>query len=195
MRPVTRTGGATLCATLLCAALGAQGADAPKRAGSPLCDACLEVCERPLSYEDSALDDSTDSYLLAAARGVSKAAAIEMAVKLRSIHGEYRAGHFGRAYEANTAAIESLAAKPAEENASSAEIRSLKIVRAALYADTIVGLEAAAASPPSQKFLAAHAARKAVLDSVISSMAARQQMRAAERLAVCEVLAAYKGTD
>jgi hypothetical protein len=192
MRRATRTAGVTLGATLMCAALGAQGTDAPKGAASPLCSACLEVCERPLSYEDSVLDDSTDSYMLAAARGVSKAAAIDMAARLKSIYGEYKAGYFGRAYEANAAAIESLVTKPAEGQASSAEIRALKTVRAALYADTIVGLEAAAAGSPSQKFLTAHAARKAVLDSTISGMAARQQMRAAERLAVCEVLAAYK---
>jgi len=192
MKPATRTGAIALCATLICAAPGAQGTDAPKPAASPLCDACLEVCEPPLSYEDSLLDDTTDSYLLAAARGVSKAAAIDMAVKLSSIYRECRAGHFGRAYESNAAAIESLAAKPAQEHASSAEIRSLKSVRAALYADTIVKLEAAASGSPSQKFLTAHAARKPVLDSVISSMPARQQMRAAERLAVCEVLVAYQ---
>ena len=192
MKPMIRTGGLTLCATLMCAALGAQGTDAPKRAASPLCDACLEVCELPLSHEDSVLDDSTDSYLLAAARGVAKAAAIDMAVKLSGIYREYKAGHFGPAYEAHAAAIESLATKPTEGRAASAEIRALKSVRAALYADTVVGLQAAAKGSPSQSFVAAYQSRKAVLDSVISSMAAQQQMRAAERLAVCEVLAAYK---
>ena len=192
MKPLTRTSCVALCATLMCATLGGQGTDAPKRAASPLCDACLEVCERPLSHEDSVLDDSTDSYMLVAARRVAKAAAIDMAVKLSGIYREYRAGHFGRAYEAHAAAIESLATKPAEARASSAEIRSLKSVRAALYADTVVGLQAVAKGSPSEGFVAAYQSRKAVLDSVISSMAAQQQMRAAERLAVCEVLAAYK---
>jgi hypothetical protein len=192
MKPVTLTGGLTLWATLMCAALAGQDTQAPKAAANPLCDACLEVCERPLNYEDSVLDESTDSYMLAAARAVSKAAAIEMAVKLSDIYRTYKAGHFGRLYETHAAVIESLATKPAEERASSAEIRSLKLVRAALYADTIVGLQAAAKGSPSQGFLATYQTRQAVLDTVLSSMAARQQMRAAERLAVCDVLAAYK---
>jgi hypothetical protein len=192
MNPVIRAGGVALCATLLCVALGAQGTQAPKPVASPLCDACLEVCERPLSHEDSVLDDSTDSYVPAPARGVARAAAIDMAVRLRDTYREYQAGHFGQAYEAHAAAIESLAAKPAEGRASSAEIRSLKSVRAALYADTVVGLQAAAKDSPSQSFVTAYQARKAVLNSVITNMSARQQMRAAERLAVCEVLAAYK---
>lgn len=192
MKPVTLTGGLTLWATLMCAALAGQGTQAANAAASPLCDACLGVCERPLNYEDAVLDESTDSYMLAEARAVSKAAVIEMAVRLSGIYREHKAGHFGRAYEANAAAIESLATKPADERASSAEIRSLKSVRTALYADTIVGLQAAAKGSASQEFLAAYRAREAVLDSVISSMAARQRMRAAERLAVCDVLAAYK---
>jgi hypothetical protein len=150
------------------------------------------VCERPLSYEDSVLDESTDSYMLPELRAVSKAAAIELAVRLSDIYREYRAGHFGRAYEAHAAAIESLARKPVEERASSAEIRSLKSVREALYADTVVGLEAAAKGSPSEALVAAYEARKAVLDNVIGSMGAQQRMRAAERLAICEVLAAYK---
>jgi hypothetical protein len=193
MKPVTRTRSLTFCATLMCAALGAQGTDPPQRAASPLCDACLNVCELPLSYEDSVLDESTDSYMPAATREVPKAAVIAMAARMKSIYGEYKAGHFGRVYETNAAAIESLASKPAQDRSSSAEIRSLKSVRTALYADTVVGLEAAAKGSSSQSFVAAFQSRKVVLDSVISSMTAPQQMRAAERLAVCEVLAAYKG--
>ncbi|NTU62572.1 MAG: hypothetical protein HGB05_04030, partial [Chloroflexi bacterium] len=81
------------------------------------------------------LDDSTDSYMLAAARGVSKAAAIDMAARLKSIYGEYKAGYFGRAYEANAAAIESLVTKPAEGHASSAEIRSLSVAAFAFGSD------------------------------------------------------------
>lgn len=192
MRSVIRTG-VLLGAAMLCAAVGAQGAGAPKPVVGPLCEACLRVCERPLSYEDSVLDDATDSYLLPAARAVSRAAAIEMADALRGIFQENKAGHFGRAYVTNAAAIESLAAKPAEAHASSAEIRALKAVRAALYADTITGLDAAASGSPSEGFLAVHAARKAVLESVAGSLPAAQPMRAAERLAVCQVLAAYKG--
>lgn len=192
MRRVTRTCALALCATLIGGVLGAQGTDAPKRAAGPLCDACLHVCEPPLSYEDSVLDESTDSYMPAATREVPKAAVIAMAARLKSIHAEYQAGHFGRAYASQAAAIESLAAKPAEDRASSAEIRALKSVRAALYADTIAGLQAAAKGSPSPAFVAAYQSRKTVLDSVVSSLAAPQQMRAAERLAVCEVLSAYR---
>lgn len=192
MRPMTRTGGLALCATLICGVLGAQGTDAPKQPAGPLCDACLHACELPLSYEDSVLDESTDSYMPAATREVPKAAAIAMAARLKSIHGGYQAGHFGRAYASHAGAIESLAAKAAEDRASSAEIRALKSVRAALYADTVAGLQAAAKGSPSQAFAAVYASRKVVLDSVVSSMAAPQQMRAAERLAVCEVLSAYR---
>jgi len=192
MKPAILTGGLALCGALVCAALGAHGTDAPKQLASPLCDACLKVCERPLSYEDSVLDESTDSYMLPALRAVSKAAAIELAVKLSDIYRGYKAGHFGRAYEAHAAAIESLATKPAEARASSAEIRSLKSVRAALYADTVIGLRAVAKGSSSETLVAAYEARKAVLDSVINSMAAQQRMRAAERLAICEVLAAYE---
>jgi len=193
MKPVTLTGGLTLWVALMCAALAGQDTQATKPAPSPLCDACLKVCEPPLSHDDSLLNESTDSYMPVAAREVSQAAAIDLAAKLRGISREYKGGHFGRAYEAHAAEIDSLATKPAGEHASSAEIRSLKAVRAALYADAVVGLEAAAADSPSPKFLAAYTARKAVLDGVVSSLAARQQMRAAERQAVCEVLAAYKG--
>jgi hypothetical protein len=192
MKRMTRTSGVAVCATLLCAALGAQGTDAPKREASPLCDACRQVCERPLNYDDALLDESTDHYLPAAARAIARAAAVEMAEKLRSIHREYETGYFGRAYESNAREIEGLTSRPAEEPASSAEIRSLKSVRAALYADTIVGLEALAARSASQQLLTVLAARKAALDGVLANMAARQQMRAAERLAVCDVLAAYK---
>ena len=192
MKRMPRTGAVAVCATLLCAALAAQGTDAPKRAASPLCDACGLVCERPLDYDDALLDESTDYYLSAAARAIARAAAVELAEKLISIHREYQTGHFGRAYESNRREIEGLARQPAEEPASSAEIRALKSVRAALYADTIVGLEALEPRSAPQQFVTVLAARKAVLDGVIANMAARQQMRAAERLAVCEVLAAYK---
>jgi len=192
MKSVIGTSGVALWATLTCTALGAQGPNAPKRAAGPLCDASPNICALPLSYEDSVLDDSTDSYLIAAAREISKAAAIEMAVELRGIYRGCREGHFAQAYEANAAAIESLATKPAKEHASSAEIRSLKSLRAALYADTVLGLEAAAARSTSQEFRAVYSGRKAVLDGVINSMASPQPMRAAERQAVCDVLAAYE---
>lgn len=192
MNVLTRTGRLTLCATLIGVAPAAQAADASANAATEPCAACLRVCEPPLDHDDSLLDDSTDSYLPEPARAVSRAAAIELAVALRAVSRERDTGHFGRIYAANAAALESLALKPAEERASSAEIRVLKSVRAALYADTIVGLEAAAAGSPSPAFLAAYGARKAVLDGVITSLAARQQMRASERLAVCQVLAAYQ---
>jgi hypothetical protein len=185
-------GGLTLCATVIWALLGAEGMDAPKAAERTSCKACMEVCQAPLSYDDSLLDDSTDRYLSEATRGVATAAAIGMAAKLKDIYREYRAGHFGGAYEAHAATIESLSKKQARDGADSAEIESLKRVRTALYTDAVVALQASAARPRSQRLAAALQARAAVLDGVIASMAARQQMRAAERLAVCEVLAAYK---
>ena len=192
MRHRIETGGLVLCATVMCAALAAQDVDAPKGAASALCDACLDVCTVPLSYEDDVLDESTDSYMPAAPREVATAAAIDMAAKLKSVYREYKAGHFGRVYEAHAGDIETLARRQSQgDHVESAEIRSLKRVRTALYADTVVGLRAIAAAPHSQEFLAAYRARVAVLDGVLSSLSASQQMRAAERLAVCEVLAAY----
>jgi hypothetical protein len=194
MRHRMETGGLALCATVMAATLAAQGAGAPKAAVGPLCDACLEVCSVPLSYEDDVLDESTDSYVPAAPREIATAAAIEMATRLKGIYGQYKAGHFGRAYEVHAGDIESLARKQAQvDHATSAEIRALRRVRTALYADTVVGLRSlpAAASPP-QELLAAYRAREAVLDGVLASMAASPQMRAAERLAVCEVLAAHR---
>jgi hypothetical protein len=193
MTRVTRPGFFMLCATLIGAALAAQGTEAPPATTAGPCNACLEVCRLPLSYEDSVLDESTDSYMLPAARQISTAAAIAMAARLNEIHREYKAGHFGRAFESNAAAIESLARKQAQERATSAEIRSLKSVRAALYADTAVGLQAAAKGSRSAGFVAGYQARSAVLDSLVTSLSAAQPMRAAERLAVCEVLSAYEG--
>jgi hypothetical protein len=64
-----------------------------------------------------------------------------------------------------------------------------------LYADTVVGLRAIAADSRAEGFLAAYRARKAILDGVLVSLAASQQMRAAERVAVCEVLAALLLAD
>jgi hypothetical protein len=113
-----------------------------------------------------------------------------MAVRLESLHRDYKGGHFGAAYQARAGDIESLASKQAgSDRPASAEIRSLKRVRTALYADTVVQLRALAREPPSQDFLAAYQARVAVLDGVLDSLSATQQMRAAERLAVCDVLA------
>ncbi len=193
MRHRIETGGLALCATVMCAALAAQDADTQTGPAFGLCEACLEVCSLPLSCEDAVLDGSTDSYMPPAPREVATAAAISLAAKLKSIYGEYQAGHFGRVYEAHARDIESLAARqPKTEHATSAEIRSLKRVRAALYADTAVGLQALARAAPSPEYLAAYQAREAVLDGVISSLSAMQQMRAAERLAVCEVLSAYQ---
>jgi hypothetical protein len=185
------TCGLALCATLTCAALAAQGAQAPMGATTELCDACVEVCTLPLSLEDDVLDEATDSYTPDAAREIATAAAIEMASRLKDIYREYRVGHYGRAYEVYAADIESLARKLKGDRATSAEIRSLKRVRTALYADTVVGLRAAGARSRSQEFLAVFGPREAVLDGVLVSLFASQQMRAAERLAVCEVLAAY----
>ena len=192
MKPLIRVGGLALCATLMSAGLGAQGTDAPQGTARWSCDACLDVCQVPLSYDDSLLDETTDSYTPAAARVIATAAAVDMAAKLTSISRDYRAGHFGRVYEANARAIESLAKRESRDRPTSAEIDALKRVRTALYADTVVALQAHAAGARSQKLVAAYAARAAVLDGVIRSMSARQQMRTSERLAVCEVLSADK---
>jgi len=193
MRHRIATGGLALCATAICAALGAQDGDTPKGTAGGPCQASLEVCNLPLSCEDGVLDGSTDSYMPPAPREVATAAAIGLAARLKSIYGECQAGHFGRVYEAHARDIESLAVRqPKTEHATSAEIRSLKRVRAALYADTVVELRALAGAAPSPEYLAAYQAREAVLDGVVSSLSAIQQMRAAERLAVCEVLAAYE---
>jgi hypothetical protein len=185
-------GGFALCAAVMCAAFGADGTDAPQEAARWPCEACLHVCQIPLSHDDSLLDESTDSYTPAAARGIATAAAVDMAAKLKDIYRDYRAGRFGQAYEANARAIESLTNKQTQDRPTSSEIDSLKRVRTALYADTVVALQAQATSPRSQKLAAAYLARAAVLDGVIKSASARQQMRASERLAVCEVLSAYK---
>jgi hypothetical protein len=192
MKLLIGAGGLTLCATLMCAALGAEGTDAPQGTTRWPCDACLDVCQAPLSYDDSLLDESTDSYTPAAARVIATGAAVDMAAKLKGISRECRAGHFGRVYEANARAIESLAKRESRDRPTSAEIDSLKRVRTALYADTVVALQAQATGPQPEKLAAAYAARAAVLDGVLRSMSARQQMRTSERLAVCEVLSAYK---
>jgi hypothetical protein len=192
MKPLIGAGALALCAWVMCAALGAQGTEAPPGTARWPCEACLEVCQVPLSYDDALLDETTDSYTPVAARGIATAAAVDMAARLKAISREYSAGHFGRVYEANARAIESLAKKQSQDRPTSAEIDSLKRVRTALYADTVIALQAHATGPESQKLAAAYAARAAVLDGVISSMSARQQMRASERLAVCEVLSAYK---
>jgi hypothetical protein len=192
MKPSIVAGGPALLVTVMCVAFGVAGADAPKGAERAACVACLEVCRVPLSYDDTLLEESTDSYTPAAPREIATTAAIAMAAKLKSIHREYTAGHFGRAYEAHAGEIEGLTAKQAPEHATSAEIAALKRVRTALYADAVVALQADATSGRSQKLAAAYRARAAVLDGVLQSMSAPQQMRAAERLAVCEVLSAYK---
>jgi hypothetical protein len=192
MRPLAATAGLALCAAVSWAALGADATDAPQGTARWPCDACLEACQAPLSYEDSLLDESTASYTPAPARAIATAAAIDMAAKLKGIQREHRAGHFGRVYEANAGAIESLAKKQSQDRPTSAEIDALKRVRTALYADTIVALRAGAAGLQAPKLTAAYRARAAVLDGVIRSMSAPQQMRAAERLAVCEVVSACK---
>jgi len=180
-----------LVATLMGAILGAEEEASPRAARAP-CGARTEVCRTPLSYDDSLLDESTDRYLPAAAREVATAAAIELAAKLKDVHRECNAGHFGRVYATYAEAIESLAKRQAQDDAASVEIDALKRVRTALYADTVVTLQAGATGARSQKVALAYKARAAVLDGVIKSMEARQQMRAAERLAVCEVLSASK---
>jgi hypothetical protein len=191
MRPSTRACSVAVFAALICATLGAEGANAPQAAAPWPCAACLEVCQVPLSYEDALLEESTDSYTPAAARVIATAAAVDMAAKMEAIYREYTAGHFGRAYVANARAMASLVRKEAQDRPTSAEIDALKRVRTALYADTVVALQASASGPQSNKLAAAYAARAAVLDGVLRSLSARQQMRAAERLAVCEVLSAY----
>jgi hypothetical protein len=187
-----QTVGLALCATLTCAALAAQDAQAPMVAATALCDPCGDVCTLPLSLEDVVLDETTDTYIATAARESATAAAIELASRLKDIFREYKAGHYGRAYKVYAADIESLARKIKGDRATSAEIRSLKRVRTALYADTVVGLRAAGERSHSKKFLAIYAPREAVLDGVLVGLSASQRMRAAERLAVCEVLAAYR---
>jgi hypothetical protein len=184
--------GLAFCATVTCAALGAEGPNAAKGATDASCTACLAVCEVPLSYDDSVLDESTDSYLAAPAREIATTAAIDMAAKLKRAHGECRAGYFARLYEAQAADVESLASRQPQDHATSAEIRALKRARTALYADAVVLLQASAVDAQSSMFTAAYESRRAVLDGVITSMSAPQQMRAVERLAVCEVLSAYK---
>jgi hypothetical protein len=190
MKPWTVVAVLALCATVTCATLVAEEAQGATLAS---CTAYLTVCEVPLSYDDSLLDESTDNYLAAPAREIAASAAIAMAAKLKRIHGECQAGHFARLYEANAADVEGLASKQPQDHATSAEIRALKRVRTALYADAVVVLQAAAVGKQSPGFTAAYESRRAVLDGVITSMSAPQQMRAAERLAVCEVLLAYKG--
>ncbi len=192
MTSPTTVGGLALCAALMCAVLGGKGADASKDASLAPCAACLDVCKLPLNYADSLLDESTDRYLPTAARGAATAAAIELAAKLRDIHREYKAGHFGPVYATYAEAVENLARKQPQDDAASVEIDALKRVRTALYADTVVTLQAGAAGTQSQKFAVAYRAKAALLGGVIKSVEARQQMRAAERLAVCEVLSASK---
>jgi hypothetical protein len=193
MRHRMEKGGLAFCATLMCGALGAQDAETPKGPAGTVCEVCLEVCDLPLSHEDDVLDESTDSYMPPAARRIATDAAIDMAAKLKSIYGEYQGGYFGREYEAHSKDIESLAGRSSEtEHATSAEIRSLKRVRTALYADTVTGLQAFGKATPSPEFVAAYQATEGVLDGVLRNLSALQQMRAAERLAVCEMLAAYK---
>jgi hypothetical protein len=191
MKLSTRAGSLALYGMILCATSSAQETTAPSDSARTMCDACLEVCAAPLNYDDSLLDESTDNYMPEAAREIATAAAIEMADKLMQIHRVQQAGHFGRTYEANAGAIESLADKQSRDLVTSEEIRSLKRVRTALYADTVVGLKAAAKGSQSQKFIAAYKTREAILDGVIRSLKAPQQMRAAERLAVCAALSAY----
>jgi hypothetical protein len=193
MRSRIETSGLVLCAVFTCAALAAQGSAGPQTAGSALCGARLEVCTVPLSHGDALLDESTDNYMPAASRAIATAAAIDMATKLKSIYRECQAGHFKNAYEAHAGDIESLAGKqPQVDHARSAEIRSLKRARTALYADTVVGLQAVVAEgSASQEFLDAYWAREHALEAVVDNLSARQQMRARERAAVCEVLAAY----
>jgi hypothetical protein len=183
-------GGLALCSAMLSAWPAVSETDTPLRPPSALCDACRNVCAEPLDHEDDLLDESTNRYLPTALRGIATGAAIDLARELMRIHRDYEAGHFGVAYEASAGDIGSLAGKRAESDpATSAEVRSLKRVRAALYADTVVGLRALAADAPSQEFLAMFRASEAVLDGVLSSLSSAQPMRAAERLAVCRVLA------
>ena len=191
MKTLFGAGSLVLVATLMGATLGAEEETSKGAARAP-CGACMDVCRPPLSYDDSLLDESTDRYLPAAARAVATAAAIDMASKLKDIYREYRAGHFGPVYATYAEAIETLVKKQPQDDAASVEVDALKRVRTALYADTVVALQTGAMGAPSRKFAVAYKARAAVLEGVIKSMEARQQMRAAERLAVCEVLAASK---
>ena len=192
MNHAIRVGGITLCAVMLCPALGASAdVAAPPAAGPAGCVACRHVCRSPLNLDDGLLDDATDLYLPAAVRDSATAAAIDMAVALKQVYDEHAGGHFQRVYEAHATEIDSLAAERIPSRATTAETNALKRARTALYADAVVALQAAAANVQSETVTAAYNARAAVLDGVIQSMSAPQQMRPTERLAVCQVLAAY----
>jgi len=152
-------------------------------------DGYVAVCAPPLNLEDRVLDESTDPYLPAASRAKATAAAIDLAVGLTRIRLGQPNGHFAEAYDSRVGDIERLASKHAETDlATSAEIRSLKRVRAALYADAIGGLRALVADAPSRRLLEAYQAHESVLDGVLRNLASAQLIRGAERRAVCEVL-------
>jgi hypothetical protein len=123
------------------------------------------------------------------------AGAMDSAKALQAAYGQYNGGNFGSTYKIHESGILSLAKKKsAEEPASEHELKALKRVLTALYADTATSLGQISLEKPTPKFLVAYKENEGSIGELISKVSPDYEMSPEQQVAVRRVLSAYAGS-